>query len=260
MCHDNEEWCKFWRGIDLSFQNWHEHFDEFWPKHLKVWKIFIWMCSFWAKDILFELKRYRGVIFHKTEEGYKIWRGINLSFKNWHKEFVKFWPEYSEVSKIFTLRVLFGQSMYCLSWKITEQLSFMKLKSDARFKEKLTCCLENVMRNFANFHQNTPKCQNWNFDNILLSKVDNVWASDLQWSFVSWQWRVTQKLMRNWLVVLKLTWTSQVFTRALEKSIFFLFSLAPCDQRTVWATKVQRSYLSWHWGVMQILKKDWPVL
>ena len=28
----------------------------------------------------------------------------------------------------------------------------------------------------------------------------------------------------------------------------------------VWATKVQRSYLSWHWGVMQILKKDWPVV
>ena len=21
ICHDNEEWCKIWRGIDLSFQN-----------------------------------------------------------------------------------------------------------------------------------------------------------------------------------------------------------------------------------------------
>ena len=28
----------------------------------------------------------------------------------------------------------------------------------------------------------------------------------------------------------------------------------------VWATKVQRSYLWWHWGVMQILKKNWLVL
>ena len=28
----------------------------------------------------------------------------------------------------------------------------------------------------------------------------------------------------------------------------------------VWAAKVQRSYLSWHWGVMQILKKNWPVV
>ena len=29
MCHDNDEWCKIWRGIDLSVQNWHEEFDNF---------------------------------------------------------------------------------------------------------------------------------------------------------------------------------------------------------------------------------------
>ena len=35
--------------------------------------------------------------------GYKIWRRINLSFKNLDMEFVKFWPKHSKVSKIFTL-------------------------------------------------------------------------------------------------------------------------------------------------------------
>ena len=85
ICHDNEELHKIWRGTDLSFQSWHEEFDEFWPEHLKVSKIFILMGSFWAKYILFELKKYRGVIFHETEEGCKIWRGIDSSFKNWHK-------------------------------------------------------------------------------------------------------------------------------------------------------------------------------
>ena len=29
MCHENEEWCKNWRGIDFSVQNWHGQFDEF---------------------------------------------------------------------------------------------------------------------------------------------------------------------------------------------------------------------------------------
>ena len=48
------------------------------------------MGCFPAKYILHELKKYRGVIFHETEEGYKIWRGIDLSFKNWHNEFDKF--------------------------------------------------------------------------------------------------------------------------------------------------------------------------
>ena len=29
MYHDAEEWSKTWRGINLSFQFWHEEFDEF---------------------------------------------------------------------------------------------------------------------------------------------------------------------------------------------------------------------------------------
>ena len=102
MGHDNEEWCKIWREIDLSFKNLHEEFDDFWPEHLKVSKTFILMYSFWEKHVLFELKKYRGVIFHETEEGYRIWRAIDLSFQNLHKEFDIFWPEHSKVSKIFT--------------------------------------------------------------------------------------------------------------------------------------------------------------
>ena len=50
----------------------------------------------------------------------------------------------------------------------------MTLMSDAKFKEKLACCLENDMRNLGDFHQSTQKCQNWDFDQILLSKVENV--------------------------------------------------------------------------------------
>ena len=66
-------------------------------------KFYFNVLFFWAKYILFELKNYRGVIFHETEEGYKIWRGIDLLFKNRQKEFDKFWPERSKIWKIFTL-------------------------------------------------------------------------------------------------------------------------------------------------------------
>ena len=50
----------------------------------------------------------------------------------------------------------------------------MILKTDANFGEKLNCGLENDRRNFANFHQRTRKSQNWDFDGIFLSKVENV--------------------------------------------------------------------------------------
>ena len=50
----------------------------------------------------------------------------------------------------------------------------MKLKNDAKFEEKLTCDSENDMRILADFYQNTRKSQNWDFDRILLSIVENV--------------------------------------------------------------------------------------
>ena len=39
----------------------------------------------------------------------------------------------------------------------------MTLKSYAQFEEKLTCGLENDMKNLANFLQSTWKCKNWDF-------------------------------------------------------------------------------------------------
>ena len=39
----------------------------------------------------------------------------------------------------------------------------MTLKCDAKFEEKLTCGLENDMRNLTNFHPSTQKSQNWDF-------------------------------------------------------------------------------------------------
>ena len=103
--------------------------------------------------LLSKLYRYRGVIFHETEEWYKIWRGIDLSFENWHWEFDKFWPENSKVSKTFILMGSFWTKYILFELKrSTEELSFMTLKSDAKFEEKLTCGLENDMGNLANFH------------------------------------------------------------------------------------------------------------
>ena len=45
--------------------------------------------------------------------------------------------------------------------KNTEELSFITLKGDAKFEEKVTCDLEKDMRNKANFHQINLKSQNW---------------------------------------------------------------------------------------------------
>ena len=50
----------------------------------------------------------------------------------------------------------------------------MTLKSDTKSGDESTCCFKIDMRNLANFHQSTRKCQNWDFDGNLLSKVENL--------------------------------------------------------------------------------------
>ena len=99
MCHDNKEWNRKWLVISKLTR-------EIWwilTRAIESLKNFDFNVLLLSKVYIAWAKKYRGVIFHETEEGYKIWRGINLSFKNWHKEFDKFWPEHSKVSKIFTL-------------------------------------------------------------------------------------------------------------------------------------------------------------
>ena len=65
---------KFEEELTCYFKIYNREFNKFWPKHLKFSNIFTLMSSFWARYILFELKKYRGVIFHDTEEWCKVWR------------------------------------------------------------------------------------------------------------------------------------------------------------------------------------------
>ena len=60
--------------------------------------------------------------------------------------------------------------------KSIEELCMMALKIDGTLDRKLTCDFKNDTRNLGNFQQNTGKSKNWDFDGILLSKVENVWA------------------------------------------------------------------------------------
>ena len=62
-----------------------------------------------------------------------------------------------------------------MSLESTDKIFLMALKNDTEFEGKPTCASKNDMRKLAIFHQST-KSQNWDFDDILLSKVENVWA------------------------------------------------------------------------------------
>ena len=155
MFHETEKIYKIWRGIDLSFQNWHKEFHKFWPEYSEVSKILTLTGSFWAKYILFELKKYRGLSFMKLKRDTKF-REESTCFKIDIRNLKHFDLSTRKSQKMFTL-IGFFWAKYILFG--TDELSFMKLKRDTQFGEESTCHFKIDIRNFTNFDLSTRKSQ-----------------------------------------------------------------------------------------------------
>ena len=61
----------------------------------------------------------------------------------------------------------------------------MTLKSDTKFKEKVTLSSKSDMKYLVNFNGSSGKPENLNFDVLLLSIVFYVWAKKVQRRYVS---------------------------------------------------------------------------
>ena len=206
MSYDTDLGCEIRKKTDLLFQKWQE-FGEFWPEHSKVSQICTLIGSYCAKYLMFDLKKYRGVIFHDTEEWCKIWRKTDLWFGKWHEEFGKFSPEHSKVSKLGLWWDPFIQSRKCMSLKFTEWLCVTTVKNDVKFKDKLTCRFSKLTWGiWQTLTRALERLKNLHFNRLLFTKVYNVWTKKVQKSYVWWHWRLMQNLNENWLVLSKMTW------------------------------------------------------
>ena len=125
--------------------------------------------DFHFKGLLFSkvyivwLKMNRGVIFHETEEGYKICRGIDSSFQNWHKEFNKIWPKHSKVSKHFILLGSFWAKYILFELKMNRGVIFHENEEDTKFVEESTRRFKICIRNLTKFDPSTQKSQKFSF-------------------------------------------------------------------------------------------------
>ena len=114
---------------------------------------------------------------------------------------------------------------------------------------------------FQTFGNSDEISPNLYFDRLLLLKVYKISAKKVQRSYVSWYWRVMQNLKKKQFAVSKMTRIWWILIQALKSLQNLHFDWSPlCKVYNVWPKKVQRSYLSWHWRVMQNLKKNWLVV
>ena len=105
-------------------------------------------------------------------------------------------------------------------------------KSDAKFEKKSDLLFEKWHEEFGKFSQEHSKVLKSGLWWDLFVQSRKCISLNLQRSYVSWQWKMIQKLKRNWIVVLKLTWGIwRILTRAFDSLINLHFKWAPSDQR-----------------------------
>ena len=96
-------------------------------------------------------KKYRGNIFHKTEDGYTISRRIDLLFQNWCKQFGKFWPEHPKVSKIFTLIGSFLANYILFELKKYQEIIFHETEEGRKTWRVINLLFQNWHKEFDKF-------------------------------------------------------------------------------------------------------------
>ena len=160
-------------------RKWHEKFGKFSPEHSEVWKLELWWDPFTQTRKCMILKFTKELFVMKMKNDTKTEKELTCCFKIDMRNFTNFDLRTRKSKTFFVLigslwlkYILFELQKY-KGMKLKKSL--MKLKRYADFEEKLTCGLKKDLRNLANFHQSTWKCQNWDFDGILLSKVEKVW-------------------------------------------------------------------------------------
>ena len=111
--------------------------------------------------------------------------------------------------------------------------------------------------NLVRFYVSSWESKISHFDGLLLSKTYKDSVKKVQKSHLSRRWRVMQSLRKTNLLFQ--IWHEEFSECLPNYSKFWQFHFGELffpKVYKVWAKKIQRSYLSWHWTVMQNLNKS----
>ena len=99
----------------------------------------------------------------------------------------------------------------------------------------------------------------WIFNHPLKSlKISLWWAlfiQSIKVSYLSWHWTAMQSLNKTWMIS-KMTQKRLKAIKSQSENLHFDRLLLSKGYKVL-DEKVQKSYLSWHWRMMQSLNKNW---
>ena len=138
--------------------------------HVKFHHICTLISSFCWKDcIKFQLKKYRGVMSHGTEEWCKIWRKSDLLFQKC-KELGEIWSQHSEVSKICTLIGPFRAKYKTFDLRKYSGVIFYVTEESCKIWRKTNLC----------FGERYEQSSQFSPENLEVSKLGLWWDSFVQ--------------------------------------------------------------------------------
>ena len=114
-------------------------------------KMCVWIGSLRPKYIFFELQKYRGIIFHNTEELCKFWRKTDLCVESRLEKFGKFSLEHLKVSKLGLWWDSFVQSRKGMTLEFAEELCVMTMKNNAKYLKRNWLSFQNWHEQFNEF-------------------------------------------------------------------------------------------------------------
>ena len=177
MRHDSEEWCKIWRGIEWSVQNWHEEFDEFWPLALQnhenlhfngllLNKLYVWAKKSIGELCLMELN------IDATFDG-----KLTCSFKNERTNLTNFHHRMLRNLKIGTLRRSFYSKRKVFELETCREVLRHGSEEWCKIWRGIECSVQNWQEEFDKFWPLAPRNhKSLHFNRLLLNNVYNVCA------------------------------------------------------------------------------------
>ena len=153
------------------------------------------MGCFWPNYIMFELRKYRGVMFDGNECWCKIWRKIDSCFQSWDEKFGKLSPEHLKVSKLGIWYDFFSRK--CLSLKFKRDSFVMTMKNDVKLEEEFTFVSKLTWGLWWILAWALENLNNLLFNGLSLTKSYYVRVKKVQRSYVWWHLILMQNLKKT---------------------------------------------------------------
>ena len=177
MFDGTEYWCNIWRKTDLCFRKWHEEFSKFSPEPVRRSKnVGLWWDPFIQRRKCMSL-RFTGkfcVMAMKNDAKFEeklivsskltlgIWRVLTRALEN--------------LKNLYFNRLLLTKAYNVWAKKKYGGVMFDGTEYWCKIWRKNDLCFQKWHEEFSKFSpEHVRKSKNWDFDGILLSKVENAW-------------------------------------------------------------------------------------